>query len=102
MSSNDVDCNEVTPSFTNVKGAFVLKSNLPPIVQVQLSNALTRIYKIYGESEQRILKFQKEVTNFYSYVYWNVVRNFDNVTDYSVYYIYLQMNNDRIFAFAYR
>ena len=96
--SNNVD-NDIPTFINNVQGAFVLNSNLPIVVQTELSNALTLIYHTEGIPLQRLKKFQKVVTHMYN-AYWNVVLNFDNVTYYSQYYAYLQMNNDRILAFG--
>ncbi|KAK4873561.1 hypothetical protein RN001_012921 [Aquatica leii] len=100
VSSTFFDYNETLPSNSSVADAFVLNSNLPLETQLRLASALTFIYKTEGNPIQRLLKFQKETTKMYSYAYWNVVSNFGNITYYSQCYIYLQMNNDRIFAFG--
>ncbi|KAK4873560.1 hypothetical protein RN001_012920 [Aquatica leii] len=86
--------------YQNVEGgAVVLKSNLPANVQTQLATSLTSIYQSISDPMQRLQQFQTVTTRMYP-VYWNVVSNFDNITYYSQYYIYLQINTDRVLAFG--
>ncbi|KAB0794192.1 hypothetical protein PPYR_13812 [Photinus pyralis] len=84
----------------NVEGpAVVLKSNLPYNVQNQLAATLTSIYQTTSDPMQRLQQLQTATTRMYP-MYWNVVSNFDNVTYFNQYYIYFQINRDRILAFG--
>ncbi|KAF5270170.1 hypothetical protein FQR65_LT05650 [Abscondita terminalis] len=83
----------------NFEGAIVLKSNLPQSVQNQLAATLTSIYQSISDPMQRLQQFQTATTKMYP-VFWNVVSNFENITFYSQYYIYLQVGTDRVLAFG--
>ncbi|KAK5641389.1 hypothetical protein RI129_009936 [Pyrocoelia pectoralis] len=83
----------------DVKGAIVLKSNLPLSAQTQLAATLTQIYQNTADPMQRLQQFQTASTRMYS-MYWSVVSNFENITFYYKYYIYLQIYNDHVLAFG--
>ncbi|KAF5270172.1 hypothetical protein FQR65_LT05652 [Abscondita terminalis] len=87
-------------SIQNVEGsAIVLKSNLGQSDQNRLAAALTSIYQSISDPMQRLQQFQTETTKLYP-VYWNVISNFANITYYRQYYIYLQIDSDRVLAFG--
>ncbi|KAK5641387.1 hypothetical protein RI129_009934 [Pyrocoelia pectoralis] len=99
MSTNTRARRSTRQPFRKVKGAIVLKSNLPYNIQTQLASSLTTIYQTTSDSMQRLQQFQTATTRFYP-MYWNVVSNFANITYFNQYYIYLQIYNDRILAFG--
>ncbi|XP_031357925.1 uncharacterized protein LOC116181663 [Photinus pyralis] len=84
---------------SNVQGAVVLKSNLPLLAQTQLAATLTQIYQTTTDPMQRIQAFQTATTKMYS-MYWNVVLNFEGITFFYKYYIYLQIFSDHLIAFG--